>query len=340
MVMVDLKGLHTVKAKGKVYYYAWRGGPAVTGEPGTPEFLASFNEAIASRNAPSSTKFSASITRYKASDDYKGLAESTRRNWGPWLDKISDHFGNLSTRQFDRTQTIQPRIRAWRAKYAATPRAADYGMQVLSRVLSFEVDHGKLATNPCEGLKQLYSNSRSDIIWTDEDIARIRPHCSIEVQHAIDLAAHTGLRAGDLVRLSWSHVGEDAIVVTTGKSRHRREAIIPLYDDLRALLKRIPFKSPVILTSSKGRPWNKDGLGGSFVQAKKDAWPEGCDLHFHDLRGTAATKFYVSGLTEREIAEIMAWEEDHVARIIRRYVGRAAAIKDRIKRLNEARQTS
>ncbi|WP_292623451.1 hypothetical protein [Mesorhizobium sp.] len=41
-------------------------------------------------------------------------------------------------------------------------------MQVLSRVLSFEVDHGKLATNPCEGIKQLYSNSRSDIIWTNE----------------------------------------------------------------------------------------------------------------------------------------------------------------------------
>lgn len=36
MVMVELKGLHTVKAKGKFYYYAWRGGPAIKGEPGTP----------------------------------------------------------------------------------------------------------------------------------------------------------------------------------------------------------------------------------------------------------------------------------------------------------------
>lgn len=85
MVMVELKGLHTVRAKGRVYYYAWRGGPAVKGEPGTPEFQDSYNEAIASRQAPSSTKFSASITRYRASDDYKNLAESTRRNWGPWL---------------------------------------------------------------------------------------------------------------------------------------------------------------------------------------------------------------------------------------------------------------
>jgi integrase len=64
----------------------------------------------------------------------------------------------------------------------------------------------------------------------------------------------------------------------------------------------------------------------------------GVDLHFHDLRGTAATKLYLAELTVREIAEIMAWEEDSVERIIRRYVGREAAIKERIRRLNEARQ--
>jgi hypothetical protein len=35
---------------------------------------------------------------------------------------------------------------------------------------------------------------------------------------------------------------------------------------------------------------------------------------------------------------VMAWEEDTVERIIRRYVGRGAAIKERIRQLNEARQ--
>jgi integrase len=135
-------------------------------------------------------------------------------------------------------------------------------------------------------------------------------------------------------------VGEDAIIVSTGKSRHRREAIIPLYQGLRDVLARIPRRSPVILTSSKGRPWAKDGLSSSFDKAKAVAWPAGDDLHFHDLRGTAATKFYIAGLTEREIAELMAWEEEQVSRIIRRYVGRAAAIKERIRKLNESRKGS
>jgi integrase len=62
------------------------------------------------------------------------------------------------------------------------------------------------------------------------------------------------------------------------------------------------------------------------------------DLHFHDLRGTAATKFYIAGLPTRVIAEILAWSEEQVERIIRRYVARAAATKAAIRQLNEARK--
>ena len=60
------------------------------------------------------------------------------------------------------------------------------------------------------------------------------------------------------------------------------------------------------------------------------------DLHFHDLRGTAATRFYIAGLSERVIAEIMGWEEEYIAKIIRRYVGRSAATKAAIQRLNKS----
>lgn len=61
------------------------------------------------------------------------------------------------------------------------------------------------------------------------------------------------------------------------------------------------------------------------------------DLHFHDLRGTAATKFYLAGLNTRVIAEILGWDEDSVEKIIRRYVNRDAATKALIVQLNEAR---
>lgn len=353
MTKVDIKGIAKVTAKGTTYYYAWRGGPRLRGKPGSPEFMQSYQEAIEDRRATNTDRFRALVTLYKASKDYDKLAPSTKVNWSSWLDRIGDYFGELRIAQFDRPDKIRPVIRRWRNKWADTPRTADYGMQVLSRVLSHAVDPlGKIAGNPCDGIKRLYDTDRSEIIWTDADIAELKRAggsrkiegetrelpCSAELANAIDLAAFTGLRLGDLIRLAWSHVGEDAIVIRTGKSRHRREAIIPIYDDLRAVLDRIPKLATTVLTSARRQPWTQSGLS-SAVQRAKDAakWNER-DLHFHDLRGTAVTKFYVAGLPIRVIAEIMGWEEETVEKIIRRYVGRTAAIKATIAHLNAVRK--
>lgn len=338
MVKIDLKGIIKVTSKGKTYRYAWRGGPRLRGEPGTPEFVASYNEAVENRRAPDASRFRSVVTLYKASKDYSTLADSTRRNWTPWLDRISDYFGDLRIAQFDRPEKIRPVIRRWRNQWVDRPRTADYAMQVLSRVLSYAVDPlGKISGNPCEGIKQLYSANRSEIIWTDADLAHLKKTCSADIGRAVDLAAHTGLRLGDLLRLSWSHVGYDAITITTGKSRHRRTAIIPLYDDLRSVLDSIPKRSTIILTNIRRQPWAANGFGTAFNRAKIAAKMNERDLHFHDLRGTAVTKFYVAGVPIRVIAEIMAWEEEHVAKIIRRYVDRAAATKALIRQINERR---
>ncbi len=205
---------------------------------------------------------------------------------------------------------MRPAIRKWRGQWADKPRTADYGMQVLSRILAHGVDPmGVLHHNACEGIKRLYSSERSEIIWTDADIEQLKKHCTKEIGHAVDLAAHTGLRARELFRLSWSHVGDHAIVIPTDRSGGKREAIVPLYGAIREIVAALPKRSTLVMTNSRQAPL-RGGWAAMFEKAKARAWPEGDNLHFHDLRGTAATKFYVAGLTEREIAEVMGWEEE------------------------------
>ncbi len=335
MVRVNLLGIAKVQAKGRTYYYAWRGGPRLRGEPGSSEFMASYNEAIEDRRMPDAARFRSLVVLYKASHEYKNLSDSTKRKWGPWLDQVAKYFGDLRIAQFERPDKIRPVILRWRNQWADKPRTADYALQVLSRVLSHAVDPlGKIAGNPCHGMRQLYHVDRSDIIWTEADIQGLKRTCSAEIARAVDLASHTGLRLGDLLRLTWSQVESDAITITTGKSRHRVEAVIPLYDKLKAILASIPRCSPTILTNSQKRPWKPATFATVFGRAKNRAGIRR-ELHFHDLRGTAATRFYLADLNERTIAKIMGWEEEHVARIIRRYVNRAAATRQVIKLLNE-----
>jgi integrase len=330
---VDLRGIAKVRAKGHTYYYAWRGGPRLAGEPGSPEFVASYNEAVAERNAPDVSRFRGVVTAYKASPDWQNLSVATRKNWGPWLDRISDHFGNLSIAQFDRLQKIRPIIGKWHYQWADRPRTADLAMQVLSRVLSFAVvPLYKLDRNPCEGMKRLYKGSdRADIIWTDDDIAALRKVAPAEVMLAVEFAALTGLRLSDVARVSWSHVGPHEIRFATGKSRGKREAVIPIYPALRELLSRIDKRATTLLTNGKHRPWTAKRLDEAFREAKTAA---GIDKHFHDLRGTGATKFYVAGFETRVLAEMLGWSEKHVERIIRKYVGRSAATEAAIRRLS------
>src|SRR6476620_9257193 len=84
MARIKLKGLHKATAKGRTYWYAWRGGPRLRGEPGSPEFMASYNEAVESRRTPEPGRFKSLLVLYRASADYKKLADSTRRSQTDW----------------------------------------------------------------------------------------------------------------------------------------------------------------------------------------------------------------------------------------------------------------
>ena len=339
MVAVDLKHLHKVKSKGRWYFYAWRGGPRIYAELGTPGFFKLYNEAVAEHRLPDENKFLSLIAKYRASPAWKRTAGTTKKTWGPWLDKVADHFGSLSIAHFDRPRSIRLDIIQWRDGFAATPRTADIAMQVLGRVLNHGVELGLLAANPAAGIKKLYNDERADIIWTDDDLQRFKKTSTAEMANLVDLAAQTGLRLSDLLRLEWGHVGEHAIILPTGKSKGKVEAIVPLYKNLRDLLDRIPKRADTIITGKRGNQLTKGGFDVSFNIDKKKAWPDGTRLHFHDLRGTAATKFYLAGLSERDIGETLGWKETQVSAIIRKYVDRTASLKDRIAKLDAVKQS-
>ena len=147
---------------------------------------------------------------------------------------------------------------------------------------------------------------------------------------AARLGALTGLRQDDCRKLTWTEVGELAIERRAGKSRKGKVYLIPMYADLKSLLDEIPKRSVQVLTNTRRMPW-KTGLSDSFGDAARAA---GVNKHFHDLRGTAATKLYLAGFKLREIAEVLAWEEESVEKIINRYVRRDAMLRDRIRRLD------
>jgi hypothetical protein len=49
----------------KIYRWAWKGGPPLHGEPGTPEFIVSYNDAVAKKKIPPTGKLLSLLQAYQ-----------------------------------------------------------------------------------------------------------------------------------------------------------------------------------------------------------------------------------------------------------------------------------
>ncbi len=205
---VILKGIHRVKVhlatgEPRIYYYAWRGGPRINAEPGTPEFVRQYHEAHAASRRPKAGTLMILIAEFKGSAEFRQLSPSSSRAYLSYIKLIEDEFGDLPLAALE-DRRIRGEFKNWRDRFANTPRKADYLWSTLSRILSFSKDRGLIRSNPCEGGGRLYAVNRTDKIWRDEDVARFLAVASPELGLAMLLALWTGQRQGDLLRLPWS----------------------------------------------------------------------------------------------------------------------------------------
>jgi hypothetical protein len=83
---VRLKGINQITkqladGRRETYYYAWKGGPRLNGKPGSAEFVASYNDAVARKVAPPKGRLLSILQKYQNSTDFADLAERTRKDY-------------------------------------------------------------------------------------------------------------------------------------------------------------------------------------------------------------------------------------------------------------------
>ena len=153
-------------------YYAWRGGPKLRGEPGSPEFINSYNDAIASQKRPVSGTLLTLITEFRSSAEFSKKSDATQRAYKAYLRLIEDKFGDMPIEALSDPRVLGE-FKAWRDKMADKPRKADYARSTLAQLLSFAKDRGRISVNPCERGGRLYEADRTEQIWSEDDIAKV-----------------------------------------------------------------------------------------------------------------------------------------------------------------------
>lgn len=327
----SLTGLHIVrkrlKSGDRFYVYAWRSGPLIHTQDGTrPAITSELTDKAtdARRRHGPKDDIEALVDLYRESPAYLNLAPATQTDYRLWLDRISHRFGRVKLHMV--MPELRPHILLWRDELADTPRAADRGVKMLGTLFAWALERGLVNDNPARGVRSLHKVNRADLIWEARHWKAVEglPEPILKV---LRLASLTGLRQGDLLRLTWEQVGKHDIETTAQKTRSR--VVIPLYPELRAELGRKGKQTGVILKSVTDQPWTPSGFRTAWQRNR----PKGFDRTFHDLRGTFVTTLAAKGMPDQDIAYIVGWTTDQVAAIRRRYVDRARVAKRIAKRM-------
>lgn len=318
------------------YVYAWRGGPQIHACQGakpvvTPEILAAQLRARQEGPGLRTPDIDGLIADYEASPDFRDRAPSTRKDYRLWLTRISRRFGPTPLEVFE-DRRMRGDVIAWRNTWADRPRTADKAAVMMATLLNWAIENGRISVNVAAGIRQLHAVNKADRVWERRHM-RAMTRAPRQLRDALLLAALTGLRLGDLVRLAWPQVGAQAIVLVTAKRKGR--AVIPILPQLRRLLARLRTRAraagvDTVLVNSRGRPWTESGLGSVFQKTK----PADFDRTIHDLRGTYVTWLATKGLTDDEIARIVGWTARRVGEVRARYVDEARVVVSLVERLS------
>jgi integrase len=315
---IRLKGINSRRkrladGRFKTYYWAWKSGPPLQGEPGTPEFVASYNAAVAQKVAPPTGVLLTLLFRFQESGEFQhSISPRTRRDYIKQIKRIEKTFGDFPIRAMAAPGTRDIFLK-WRDELAQTSlRQADYAYGTLARILSWAHNRRLITENPCAKGGKLYHGTRVDKIWDDEQVARFLKLAPPYLRLAMLLAINTGQRQGDLLRLPWS--AYDGEVIKLRQKKTGAYVPIPVADALRAALDAAPRRSPIILVNSDDKPWSESGFQGAWGKVTTLAGLRG--LTFHDLRGTAVVTLARAGCNEVEIYSITGHKPSDVQAIL------------------------
>lgn len=188
------------------------------------------------------------------------------------------------------------------------PASVNREIECLSSIFSMAMrkPHRLISENPCLEVMKLSEENRRNRYLTGEEEERLLAACTDEREHLkpiIMLALNTGMRRGEILSLRWAQVdfGRGQIHLTRTKSGKERD--IPINTVIRDLLFNLERHSSgfVFASEKTGRALTHCKRG--FATALKTARIE--DLHFHDLRHTAATRMAEMGAEPSTIKEIL-----------------------------------
>lgn len=319
-MQVSLPYVHEYRDRhGRLRRYFRRGRRpriALPGEPGSADFVAAYNAALAGfvvrppigveRSQPGTV--AAAIAAYYTDQRFLVLAPSSRQMRRAILERFRESHGDK------RIGTLH-QARIVRMLGTMRPFAARNWLKTLRGLLQFAVAIGLRPDDPSAGIELAKAREGHRHTWSEEEIARFeRCHpVGSRPRLAMALLLYTGQRRADVVRMGPQHVAGGLLAVRQQKTRTMLQ--IPLHPSLAAILVASATGNLAFLVTAAGAPFTAAGFGNAMRQWCDEAGLPECTAH--GLRRGQCRRLAEAGCTAPQIAAISGHKS---LREVQRYI--------------------
>lgn len=236
------------------------------------------------------------LTRYleEITPSKKSCASESRRISRLLKDPISNK------RVCDLTPSVLASFRDLRLKNGR--RAASYDLQIIRHTLNIaRLEWGfTFKENPVDLIRMPSPSKPRDRRFRNDEYERLLKFSSNSrsyfLKPLIIIAVETGMRLGELLNMRWENFDREIKILRLIDTKNGCNRIVPLSERALITIESLPESSERIIPVT--------------YAAVKSAWKRLCkragivDLHFHDLRHEATSRFFEMNLTIPEVATI------------------------------------
>jgi integrase len=261
--------------------------------------------------------FAAVIKAYMASPKFDALAQRTRGSYGYLLGLAErpDTLGALSV------DVIRPAlVQAFLDGFADRPAQQKCAQTAIKAVEKWALVRDRLPFPITVGT-QAPGGTGGHVPWTEAQVALAEKHARPHLARVITLAANTGQRGSDLVRMRWTDIeevnGRPGINVTQQKTG--LVIWVPFTQELMAAVATWERRPGFILLKEGGHPFTRQQLSDQWLR-ERDTRPALAPLHglvLHGLRGFAVVRLRRAGAHTGQIADMVGMSEQMVKRYSR-----------------------
>ena len=305
--------VHRVRSRGRDYFYYQPGrgsnapGPRVRlpDDPTSPEFWAALRAAQGAHElAPVAGTVAGLIDAYVAAWPtlQRPLSPGTQDQYRRYLAPIREKWGHLDPHGL-RPRHVDALIRSIGVE---RPGAANNTLDALRAMFRWALGPVELvAHDPTRGVRH-FPKGAGHAPWTDEQLAFAAEHFTGPLRRLFFLAAYTGQRVSDLVRLGPQNVEDGCIRLTQKKSGARPWA--PIWPELEAEMATWERRPGPFLIQQEGRraghPFTTNSVWKLFDRERaKHPILEGAVLH--GLRANAVIRLRRAGYSHAQIADMV-----------------------------------